>query len=154
MIAAYGVVWPILAVLGRLIYGLSPSVRKGRFALRNGPICRVCAPGKPWARRIDPIIGLSQKGILLTLLLHSLHFRWTSRPQEANCRHGQFGTQANGASTRTQTHPTDGSRALCRIQRSRKSHRARVPWRAVAGALAQERAGSGSVAAGGRQRRV
>jgi methyl-accepting chemotaxis protein len=42
MIAAYGVVWPILAGLGRLIYGLSPSVRKGRFALRNGPICRVC----------------------------------------------------------------------------------------------------------------
>src|SRR5437762_776801 len=72
MIAAYGVVWPILAELSRPTYGLSPSVRKRRFALPNGPICRVCARGKPSAQQTDPIIGLSQKRIKLTSLSHCL----------------------------------------------------------------------------------
>jgi len=42
----------------------------GRFALLNGPICRVCACGKPSAQQTDPIIGLSQKRIKLTSLPH------------------------------------------------------------------------------------
>src|SRR6266446_6880614 len=63
MIAAYEVVWPTLAGSSLRTCGPSPSVRRRRFALRNGPIYRVCARGKPSARETDPIIGLSQKRI-------------------------------------------------------------------------------------------
>src|SRR6266404_4773173 len=45
---------------------------------------------------------------------------------------------ADGTNTRTETYPIAGSHALCGIQRPRKSHRARIPRRAIAGALAQE----------------
>ena len=38
-------------------------------------------------------------GYILTLLLYCLCFQWTSPPQEANCRHGQFGGQTGGANT-------------------------------------------------------
>src|SRR5713101_924704 len=82
-----------------------------------------------------------KKGYILTLLLHSLHFQWTSRPQEANCRHRQFGTQTDGATPRTEADQTARYSTLRGIHRPRKSHRARL-WRTIAGAVAQERAGS------------
>src|SRR5260370_11865279 len=42
------------------------------------------ARGEPSAQQTDPIIGLSQKRIYLTLLLYSLSFQWTSPRREAN----------------------------------------------------------------------
>jgi hypothetical protein len=38
-----------------------------------------------------------KRGYILTLLLYCLPFQWTSALREANCRHGQFGRQSDGA---------------------------------------------------------
>src|SRR5712671_6108614 len=106
MIAAYGVFWPILAGLGQRTYGLSPSVRKRRFALRNGQICRVCAREKPSAQQTDPIIGLSQKRIYINSVASLSGIPVDFPAKGSECRHGQFGRQTDGATPRTEADQT------------------------------------------------
>ena len=136
--------------------GLHHQFAEGGLPCGMNGFVEFARAGSHWRGRLIRSSDYPKKGYTLTLLLHSLTQPGTSLGKASELPSRWFGGawRWRRQDSRTKADPAAGFRTLCGIQRPRKPHRARIPQRIVARAVAQGRARSGSIAAGGRQRRI